>query len=360
MMVFAGMMMMVIVAFAAFAINLTYIELARTELRIATDAAARAAGRELIRTGGDLEMAKLKGKEAANRNFVVGQRLLLDDADFVFGTSSRNSSTQRYNFVPDTEDANAVLVNGRFSEDSPNGPVQLCMPIVMGMGTFETSQNAIAAQSELDIALVLDRSGSMAFSIDENGASSSVPASAPAGWSFGQAVPPNSRWHDAVNATNQFMQTLSNTPANERIALCTYNELAWNETDFSQESEDISISLDNHTQAFEGGATNIGGGIQAGLDALSAFDGRPWATKLMIIMTDGIHNSGTAPSTATVEAQAAGVIIYTISFSNDADTTSMAQVASATGGKHFHAPTTEALNDAFQEIGRSLPSLLAK
>lgn len=47
----------VIMILAAFAVNLSYIELTRTELRIAADAATRAAGRTLIDTN-DLALSR--------------------------------------------------------------------------------------------------------------------------------------------------------------------------------------------------------------------------------------------------------------------------------------------------------------
>ncbi|MEM7313268.1 MAG: VWA domain-containing protein [Planctomycetota bacterium] len=359
MMVFAGLMMMIIVVFAAIVINLSYIELARTELRIATDAAARATGRELVRTG-DTNLAMLKGREVGSRNLVVGNPLNFDDSDFVFGTATRDAEDQRYVFIPGTASVNSVQVSGRFAEDSANGSVRLCVPNVLGMGTFETAQDAVTTQSELDIVLVLDRSGSMAFSVDENGGSSSIPASASPGWTFGDPAPPASRWRDVVAATQVFLNALDSTASVERVALCTYNGNPWADSTLDDSDSAITTALDGYTSSFEGGATNIGGGIQCGLDTLNAFEGRDWATKLMIVMTDGMHNTGSSPLVVTETAVADKVIIYTISFANDADVALMASIANRTGGKHFHAPTTQALNEAFEEISQSLPSLLAK
>ena len=51
-------------------------------------------------------------------------------------------------------------------------------------------------------------------------------------------------------------------------------------------------------------------------------------------------------------------MIHTITFSNDADIKRMQDVADATGGRHFHAPTAEDLARIFKEIASTLPVLL--
>ncbi len=63
-------------------------------------------------------------------------------------------------------------------------------------------------QPELDVALVLDRSGSMAFQTSEI-AGPYNPSAAALGWQFGYPVPPLSRWLDAVAATDSFLRVAS-------------------------------------------------------------------------------------------------------------------------------------------------------
>ena len=53
-----------------------------------------------------------------------------------------------------------------------------------------------------------------------------------------------------------------------------------------------------------------------------------------------------------------GIVIHTITFSNDADIKRMTDVAAATGGQHFHAPDAAALLKIFKEIAATLPVLL--
>ena len=51
------------------------------------------------------------------------------------------------------------------------------------------------------------------------------------------------------------------------------------------------------------------------------------------------------------------IVIHTITFSSDADIKRMEDVAAATGGRHFHAPTFEDLKKIFKEIASTLPVL---
>ncbi|MCA9148954.1 MAG: Tad domain-containing protein, partial [Planctomycetales bacterium] len=76
----------VAVLLSAFAINYAYMDLCRTEMVVATDAATRAAGRELALTG-DMDAAVLAARNAAQRNTIAGEAPTLEDEDFVFGRS---------------------------------------------------------------------------------------------------------------------------------------------------------------------------------------------------------------------------------------------------------------------------------
>ena len=70
----------------AFSVDVSYMQLTRTKLRSATDAAARAAGEGLSRAQ-DMDYARQQAKDIAAANKVAGKPLLLDDSDIVFGHS---------------------------------------------------------------------------------------------------------------------------------------------------------------------------------------------------------------------------------------------------------------------------------
>lgn len=77
-------------------------------------------------------------------------------------------------------------------------------------------------------------------------------------------------------------------------------------------------------------------------------------------MTDGIHNVGTDPLPVAKSAGANGIMVYTVTFSNEADQSRMRSVAAAGSGKHYHAADGEELRKAFREIANSLPTLLTQ
>jgi Mg-chelatase subunit ChlD len=106
------------------------------------------------------------------------------------------------------------------------------------------------------------------------------------------------------------------------------------------------------------GSTAISAGIDDAITVLTGKKARPFAVKTMIVMTDGIHNLGPEPVLSARVANTKGIVIYTITFSDDADIKRMEDVAAATGGKHFHAPTAADLTRIFKEIAATLPVLL--
>jgi len=348
-----------LVVFVAIFINIAYMELTRTQLQIATDAAARAGGRQLA-ISGNRDEAKTKARDAASRNLVAGEPLTLSDSDLMFGESERTTAASRYVFTLTAASPNSLKVRGRRTQASPSGSVSLFAPNVLGIGEFEPTQLATSTQIELDIALVVDRSGSMAYADTEVPDPYTNPASAPTDWSFGDEVPPNARWLDLVSATDAFLNELTTTPQTEQVSLVTYSENATSEVSLTSSHALIVSALDAHSSAFNGGATNVGDGIERGVDRLFGTGSRAWAANVIVLMTDGNHNTGLDPLVAAENARNDQVTIYTITFSQNADQSTMQQVANQTGGIHFHADTSAALVDAFQEIAKSLPTLLTQ
>ena len=123
------------------------------------------------------------------------------------------------------------------------------------------------------------------------------------------------------------------------------------------------------------GSTNIAGGMLDGLQVLSTQSphyGRPGATHVMIVMTDGQANitpnsacysdsnrqwldgAGTRPQDCVIyyayEARDNNVIVYTITLGVSADFELMQAVADMTGGVHKNADRPEKLPEIFEEL----------
>src|SRR4051812_38111235 len=97
---------------AAFAINVAWMQLVRTELRTSTDAAARAGAKQLSLSQ-STSVALAQAKDLAKRNPVAGQGLLLADSDIEFGSSTQANDLSRFNFIPGAKKPNAVRITGQ-------------------------------------------------------------------------------------------------------------------------------------------------------------------------------------------------------------------------------------------------------
>jgi hypothetical protein len=201
----------------------------------------------------------------------------------------------------------------------------------------------------------------MAYAAHEVAAFPPAPASAPPGWFFCDAAPPDSRWRNVVTAVSVFLNEMTNSPASELVSLSTYNSSAITDQSLTSSYSLIMDALEPYTNNLCAGGTNIGGGISEGAAALALSPAtRVGAVKVIVVLTDGIHNTGSDPVTAAQSAASGGAMIFTITFSNEANQSTMQQVAVEGGGKHFHANSPSDLVFVFQEIAKQLPTLLTR
>lgn len=155
----------ILLLLAAIAINLSQMQLTRTELKIATDSAARGGGRAWSEFQ-DLTKAKDFAKQAAAMNLVGGKPLVLStnkvDGEIIFGDSSQKNNRGRFTFKPLSE--SQVISGGLATGIQVNA--EHPSPLFFQVGdvdTFTGSATSVASVMDRDIALVIDRSGSMAY-----------------------------------------------------------------------------------------------------------------------------------------------------------------------------------------------------
>ncbi len=327
MLVLIVVMLIAFMATVAFSVDIAYMHLTRTELRTATDAAAKAAAIELSRTF-DEQAAIEKGQEIAIQNFVANEGLRLADADFQFGRSEEQANG-RFEFSTASTPRNSVRVGGRRTADSLGGPIPLFFGNVMGVEFFEPRTSAAATYIERDVVLVVDRSGSM----------------------LGPKIA------DLISAIDIFVETLDQTPVEEQVGLASYNDRA---------SEDVQITSDL-TQITDGmaalpigGFTSISRGMAAGRQVMLKGRGAQFVERTFIVMTDGRHNRGPEPRIEAQKLARDGVKIHTITFGADADQDRMREVAQIGSGEHFHALTGDQLRDIYREIALSLATVITE
>ncbi|MFI4875045.1 MAG: VWA domain-containing protein [Blastopirellula sp. JB062] len=335
---------------AAFCIDVAYMQLTRTELRIATDAAARAGARTLSLEQ-DAALAHQSAIDYAAKNNVAGNTLTLEDRDVQIGLSVRTNDVGRFEFRPGGTLLNSVHVTGRRTLQSPDGAVRLYLTPIFGHEFFQPVSDATASQIDRDIALVVDRSGSMTFRINRTRYES--------GWRSYDPVPPRARWWALVDSVDGFLAELEQTPQLELVSLSTYNSRATIDVQLTDRYSRVERAIDDYSNRYPDGSTNITSGMAKGIATLQNRNyARPYASKTMVVMTDGNHNYGSSPTSAAYDAANDDIVVHTITYSNNANQYLMREVARIGGGQHWHAPDGRELEEIFREIARNAPTLL--
>ncbi|MEL6108391.1 MAG: vWA domain-containing protein [Planctomycetota bacterium] len=395
----------VLAILAAFAINAAQMQLTRTELAIATDAAARAGGRAFSEVQ-TVDAAQDAAVATAALNNVNGEPLRLRggdaDGEIEFGSTEQYDGTEsRYHFVkiPTQEVRNgtvasALRVWGRRNNGSLSGDVPFIIPGLLNTNRFETQYDSVAMQVDRDISLILDRSGSMddidfEWDWDEDPFSNSA-----INWAYNQGilgrywrygryyyyyqtgydsityqqylytnyfnkgVAPTQPWQDLVQAVNAFLNVLDTTSQEEQVSVASYATSATLDTLLEKNHDVVRTTVDGLDT---GGSTGIGSGMQSGIQALIDGRARPFAAKTMVVMTDGNENRSPWAEDIARDMVANNLLtIHTVTFGEGANQDTMRSVASIGGGKHYHAATGEDLVRIFEEIANNLPTIITE
>ncbi len=348
-----------LLALAALAVNLAYIQVVHTKVQVVTDAAVRAAGNAYVASG-QQSQALAAAQRMASLNPIESTVLSISSSDLEFGLSQRSGENQAYVFNA-AGNGNSVRLTTQTFSSGAGAALRPFFPIMGVNFDIRPVCTATHTQSTLDVCLIVDRSGSMAYAANERVDGISLPAAASAGWLFGNHVPPLSRWLDLVTSVEGFCAELDDTAKVETVGLCSYSSTSRRDADLTSNYSTIMAELNSISEHFDGGATNIGDGIADGIAAvLDPLHARPWANQALVLMSDGNHNTGSDPIAAAGQAASLGIPIYTVSFSQEADDVLMQQIADMTGGTHYHAINAAQLNAAFRAIARNLPSLLTQ
>src|SRR5687768_12619772 len=111
MMVLIAICLPIFIMAAAFAVDVAYMQLTRTELRTATDAAARAGAKTLSLTQSASE-ARTAARQAARLNRVAGDALILRNGQIDVGRGTQATENSRFTFINGGSQLNAVRVTG--------------------------------------------------------------------------------------------------------------------------------------------------------------------------------------------------------------------------------------------------------
>ena len=349
----------------AYCIHVSHAESMHSRTQMVADIIARSAGRNYVRTG-NRQSALAAAQTAAARNPVGDAVIPVAMSDLEFGISDRTAVDANYVFAPLGDD-DARLGNAvRFTSHSLRNAEQAVLPnLFPNFGRITEIRPLMVAantQGSMDISVVLDRSGSMRYAADEAREDPyAPPAAEPAGWVPGDPVADRSKWLDTVAAVDAFVAYLQQSPQLEQICLSTYASDTRTDLQLTTDVESIRAAMDANSQSFHGGATAIGMGMQEGLGAITdPSRSRPWASRVMLLMTDGQHNLLLDPEEMIEDLTDNHVLLYTVTFGDAADQTRMRALAQQCGGEHFHADNGSQLNHVFRDIAQRLPSLMTQ
>ena len=340
-----------------FTVDYAYIQRSRNEIRVVSDLATKAAADTLARTGGDEAAARAAARFVADQNTVAGEKITLRDDQIVFGRAYRQADGS-YLYNDGQTPSNAVQVTVRRDAGSNEGSISRFFGNFYNRPTFDLVQQARANFRDVEVVLVLDRSGSMKFDLVAGQLSD-----AERQVRFDNPPVPTSRWMSLDSAVEVFLRELESTPVRERVGMVTFAENANRDVNGvmvsipqvtldSPLSRDLNLvrgNMDRLNGTLWFGGTNITSGLREARDHFRA-SGSSNVEKVIICLTDGVHNSGDEPFDEATQCQVEGITVHTITFSEGANQQDMLLTAENGGGGHSHAPDEATLKTIFKRL----------
>jgi hypothetical protein len=361
----------VILLFAALAIDISYMRTAQFELHNAADAAAHAALVELRRSE-DTTQARQLAKDVAAMNTVGGKAVELADSQIQFGAWDYDGQS----FTASGAYTNAVKVTIDRNEDAPQGAFGLLMGPVLGHKDAALSASATGAFRYRDVLISQDITTSFWNEMD-----------------------------DAVAADLAFIdQMYSQKFPNDRLGLRTFTgyyessftalqyltknytaiRAKWYGDGKSNLDKTKTSGLTNcyvTTTAYKNkknynlpgkwmlptacGYTNPGLGILNATTELVA-NNKAGNIKVIVLVSDGAPSgpwkSGVYGVQMADYAASKGVSIYTVSFNEENDAAQKKYLASLKRGygKAYDTPDSSQLKEILEDIAKSLPVALVE
>lgn len=141
-----------------------------------------------------------------------------------------------------------------------------------------------------------------------------------------------------------------NKRVSDNLGIVMYGDFAFIATPITYEKEIVSEMLGYLNQGMAGQNTAIGEAIAM---SIRAFKHSRAKTKIIILLTDGEHNSGSvSPKDATKLAHEKNIKIYTIGIGKkgEADEALLNKIASESGGHFYQASSAKELQDVYENI----------
>lgn len=310
--VVAALTLIVLLSIAALVVDYGVILVTRTEVSKAVDAAALAGVQELP-------------DQNSARQFAV---------DYVAMNMKRTSSP-----VPTVSFPAANVIRVSTGTTSP-----ALFSRILGLTDFSVSAVAEATRFDPNVAIIMDRSGSMCED------------SHPKAGANCPAVGPWEPFTTVQKIAKQFVDQFSGDP---NMTLISFSTTATLDVAMTSNRALVKTAID---KLKPGGYTDIATSVSLSIDKLLLVTGqRP---NIIVLMTDGkpntvngkyVGDTDSRPRDALTDvakiAADKGITIFAINYGVQADNDLMTDVAEATEGKFYYAPDNAGLQTAYTDIG---------
>lgn len=160
----------------------------------------------------------------------------------------------------------------------------------------------------------------------------------------------NQRKLSKFDVVKEIVQAFIKERLADNIAVVLFGDFAFIATPLTYEKEALSKMVSYLSFGMAGENTAIGDGIYESLVALESSEAK---SKVIVLLTDGMHNSGkTSPSDAVALAVQKKVKIYTIGMGQESsfNKAMLEKIAKESQGRFFQAKNREALEEVYAAI----------
>lgn len=183
-----------------------------------------------------------------------------------------------------------------------------------------------------DIVLAIDASGSMNSS------------------GFAQQDDEELKSKSRFEITKYIAKNFIKERLNDNVGVVLFGDFAFIASPITYEKDIVADMLELLTQGMAGQNTAIGEAIAI---SLRAFKHTKAKSKVIILLSDGEHNSGSiSPKDAVKIAKEKGIKIYTIAIGKkgEADEALLTKIALDSGGHFYYASNAKELKDVYENI----------
>ncbi|CAA6810965.1 MAG: BatA protein [uncultured Sulfurovum sp.] len=200
---------------------------------------------------------------------------------------------------------------------------------------FSYASELSSSKKGRDLVLVLDTSGSMA----ERG--------------FNEKDKTQSKYDISVSLAKNFIEQRHD----DNVGLVVFGSFAFSASPLTYDLKALNEMFELMSDVgIAGTSTAIGDALIQGLITLKSGQAK---SKVLILLTDGVHNAGKySPRQAVALAQKKGVKIYTIGMGKEADydVSLLSDIAKDSGGKSFFCQNADELEHVYQSLSKLEPS----